>query len=843
MSVNKMAQDNIVEKIEVRFDVKTKNGKGQRVLFWLDEAGEFRDSIDDLDLGDIKLLKMNGFNSFEIKYTLEHQDKESKYLVYAPYKVPDDVKNILADTMHYCEPHFCADKPSLLCMELGIPSKNVDVVKKYMKFFNNAERRRRFKSIDADINNIDSIIIGAMAVVSGSDAPQFSMILRDVLQECSENIDSDITSSILDRFESYEMADAFWDMCKKEYGINETTLGGLIRTLFISYASCKIELNSMAKVDTYVSGKNGRISTFINGMYNDSSYCKAADSLSDWVSEKMKLKEYFDSCDSRSLSESDAFRCIDELIIDRLIGQMTGTCKPLDNSDTMLLRKRSTLHFNSIYGPHYNMIRSGQQLLQNVLDYTADIKSRTTSKELIDSYSDKWYAIDRNYRDFVFNADMIDDKSDDMDAFVDFIENTYNNRFLKDLSEKLCSVVKTYDDLPGLKQTSFYDKYVQGANQTTVVIVSDAFRYECASELRDVLSRSSRVKDQKLDHIISTLPSITKFGMAALLPNNGLQILPDFSVKINGMGTDMEDREAVLKARNPDSVVLRFNDVMSMNGRTELRNLCSGKRVIYIYHNVVDAIGDNAQTETKVFKACNDAIKEMCDVINKITNSLSYTHFIITADHGFIYHRKRLDELDKIKLPERGAGKRYVLSSARYGFMQSVEMSLEYLDGMNGELYVAVPDCSSIYKAPGAGQNFVHGGMSPQEIVVPVLTVNTNKGKVVEEYVGLKVASKSTIRKSRQNLGIWQENAVSDRFREATYELWFEDENGQRVSDTQSIVANKVDGQEMEHHVRFTISMTKGTAYLIIKNRSDNDVPIIKEEYQVQIMFTDLGGI
>lgn len=215
-----MAQDNITERIKARFKRINKfETKPTRLVFWIDKTGEFKDSIDNLDLNGIEILKMDGYNSFKIKYTLEHEDIESRYLIYVPYGVPGDSKNILADTMHYCEPPFCADKPSLLCMDLNIPSKNANVVKKYIRFFNNADRRKKFQRLDIDLNDEESILVGIMAVVSMSDSdhPQFQDILRDVLQEYSEDPDSKSQSATMERFESYDLTEAFWDRCGKEY--------------------------------------------------------------------------------------------------------------------------------------------------------------------------------------------------------------------------------------------------------------------------------------------------------------------------------------------------------------------------------------------------------------------------------------------------------------------------------------------------------------------------------------------------------------------------------------------------------------------------------------------------
>ncbi len=41
-------------------------------------------------------------------------------------------------------------------------------------------------------------------------------------------------------------------------------------------------------------------------------------------------------------------------------------------------------------------------------------------------------------------------------------------------------------------------------------------------------------------------------------------------------------------------------------------------------------------------------MEEIKDIIRKLTNNISATRFIVTADHGFIYTRSKNKESDKI---------------------------------------------------------------------------------------------------------------------------------------------------------------------------------------------------
>ncbi len=55
---------------------------GNQLVFWYDTTGAFEDSVDDLKLGQVKVLHLTDRNAFRAKITLEHDDPESQYLVY-----------------------------------------------------------------------------------------------------------------------------------------------------------------------------------------------------------------------------------------------------------------------------------------------------------------------------------------------------------------------------------------------------------------------------------------------------------------------------------------------------------------------------------------------------------------------------------------------------------------------------------------------------------------------------------------------------------------------------------------------------------------------------------------
>lgn len=80
---------------------------------------------------------------------------------------------------------------------------------------------------------------------------------------------------------------------------------------------------------------------------------------------------------------------------------------------------------------------------------------------------------------------------------------------------------------------------------------------------------------------------------------------------------------------------------------TQLKELFTGQEVVYIYHNQIDARGDKLNTENEVLWHVRKLIKEIHMMIKRFTNA-NNTRFLVTADHGFLYKRDKLDESDKI---------------------------------------------------------------------------------------------------------------------------------------------------------------------------------------------------
>ena len=104
--------------------------------------------------------------------------------------------------------------------------------------------------------------------------------------------------------------------------------------------------------------------------------------------------------------------------------------------------------------------------------------------------------------------------------------------------------------------------------------------------------------------MISSLPSYTQLGMASLLPNNELEIKStDDTVYVDGKSSKGKDaRIKILQSEDINSTALNDEEFLKLS-RENGRELVKANNVIYIYHNQIDATGDDPITEEKVFDA------------------------------------------------------------------------------------------------------------------------------------------------------------------------------------------------------------------------------------------------
>ena len=387
------------------------------------------------------------------------------------------------------------------------------------------------------------------------------------------------------------------------------------------------------------------------------------------------------------------------------------------------------------------------------------------------------------------------------------------------------------------------------------VIVSDALRYEVAASLTEQLRRETQSKIT-LESVQGVFPTITKFGMAALLPHKELNVVPKttggVSVLADGASTEMPNRDKVLKSAHGASVALQYKNIIKMK-RADRQALVKGMDVVYIYHDKIDEASHTA--DNLVFPACDDAIAEIKNIVRIICNEFGGTRIFITADHGFLYTYSPLTEDDKVD--KTNFNQQDVEYGRRYAIMQKGAkpdylMPVKFVDEQSG-LDAFAPRENVRIKMSGGGLNFVHGGISLQEMVVPVIdyqflrnaskTYQRNREKYDTKPVTISLLSATRkISNMIFSLNFYQKEAVGDNRSACNYQLYFTDASGKQISDTARIIADKTsdNGQDRTFRLGFNLKSMKfskqDSYYLVIADESGLQAPQ-REEFQIDIAF------
>ncbi|MDN6569998.1 MAG: BREX-1 system phosphatase PglZ type A [Staphylococcus equorum] len=809
-----------LEQIEDKLNQHFSDYGPRKIVFWFDENQDFIEDIDHLNIENAKVYHLDERAQFKAKRELEYINPVSNYLVYAPFARWEDTdeNNHLLSILKYSE-EFNADRLAILMSELNIPQRFHKVVEQYKTFFNSKNRVERFSYFSTPFSDSVEIEQTIMAVLLKSSSRRLNDLFRVVLQRYADD-DKDPLAELA----KYQLDIKFWQLVEQQFGYKDIqpTLEKLANCLFLNYFYEQVDREMPEKFKFYqVIYLRNNIVIFIDQFMNDTRYMAAFDRLSEKVYHSIDGEKLIDSVKIDDLMEVDVFSSIHQRILHfyaECLAAGDTTTKVAGKTIVESIDKREKLHFGHDYKYDYQLLKHAFYLVNEEA-----LKVFGTTKELLQRYEQELYWVDTHYRKVVWNSDRVQEKQA-YDNVLSLVEMNYT-RFLDQVG-KIWNESLTMGNYPSIR--NFYDQSVVNKSVRTVVIISDAFRFELAKNLQRQLDKEKKFNSE-IKSCLSVLPSVTEFGKAALLPHkeltyeDGAQVLAD-GQKTNGL----VNRNEVLQNKNAQSLAVNFEDIVAMN-RKELRNLMSGKGVIYIYHDQVDKNGDHAN-EKAVFDACEKAIKEIFKFIQRMHNAGSVYRFVVTADHGFIYRRSKIAEADKIENPSTNKDdrieRRFVLSKNDYTEMGTKNYSLGEALNNDDLRNICVPITSNIFKKAGGGQNYIHGGASIQEMLVPVLEVTAAKGSNAKESVSVELMTNNYhIIGLSTSLEFYQKQAVNENYAGISYYLYFEDEQGERISNTVNYVANSRDTNANRRFSKFDFEFVnqkytvEETYYLVMKHQ------------------------
>ena len=817
-------------------------GDVRKLVFWYDANAEFQEDINTIELENAKVLHLEPDNQFYIKYFLECEDTTTNYLVYAPFAKPAIRDNHLADTIRYSK-EFFADRASLITVDLGIDERFKPVIQHYIKFFARKDRTQRFYDLEIENVNRSTIEVALLSVLCKNKTASFEEVLRTLLT------DGDLENNqFLAEFEKYDLLPAFWQQVELVFGYNDPkpTLQKLMMTMFITYATKTIHTDMPEAWKPFISYKAGSIIVFIDNMMNSLLYGERFDEISESVYTAINGNSVFAKMDVNDIVDCHLFAMVDRILLSWMIKRLELEdigAKAGGKFIPELCKLRRSKHFGKNFNNAYYIIENAYYII-------AEGKYQPVSgiQNIVKDYLKDTFKIDRRYRYFYYYYDSLEN-TETFEKLRDLVENIYTNDYLNQITVNWNNEF-AIGETGLMLQRDFFTRNISYAKERTVVIISDALRYEVAHTLFEKLQADEKC-DATITAMQGVLPSYTPLGMASLLPHRTIEYTDSYEVLVDGKACASTDqRQAILQSYKPNSRCVQFDTVKNMK-QAELRDIFTGQDVVYIYHNQVDARGDAAKTENEVFTACEEAIEEIHTLIRRISSLANTHHFFVTADHGFIYKRDRLDASDKISgaaSRTNSVGQRYCVAPEAVDADGVCSVSVGAVLGNEDDRVVSFPLASDIFKVAGAGQNFVHGGCSPQELLVPLVEVKVERGKKETSFAEIALVSlTSKITNLITTLDFVQTEPVSDVIKKTSYRVYFVSDTNEKISNENIVIADKKDNDTVKRMFRLRFNFKnkqydKSQKYFLVAYDENNDMEVLRHEMIIDIAFADDFG-
>lgn len=818
-----------------------------RIVFWNDAEQEFAGEIETHVPEGVTLLMLDDEPKLVVKKRLEFEDRTGQYLIYSKEPEPLPEEDWLLN-IRLCSRIFRADAISIQLDELGLANQAMrEHLKRRNKFLRNKERVEKLKRLTAPLDDESILDLKMMAVLLRADQAEPFAILYKLFSSLVVNgeVGLDEAPKALVEIINLELEVPFWNMVREQFGYQaeDRNLRDLLFHLFVSDFAMTRQGTFPVSLQNFVLDDNKKlpqVAVFCDRWRRDLVLFSSYDVISEQIARELNIPQNLNDCDHLGLLDVQTFADVEKRILVGLRDVIQqGDLAALAHVQAIAAKRRDGHWANTVLASHntvikafgacYDAIEAAASFSELSAQYAKGF-SYPNAETMFAAYQKELYRFDQCYRRFMYSNDVVELNGW---TFLQTLKTWMGGQYasvMSQLSSTWGSFVAADDGLltdwhlqNSRNQQNFFNDYVKpyvdgGVKNRAFVLISDALRYEVAQEILTRAVSTNRLK-ANLDGVLGVLPSYTALGMAALLPHKRLDYRPtaNADVLVDGKPTvSLDQRSAILQ--DHDGIAIKSDELVAM-GKEAGRDFVRPYKVVYLYHDQIDATGDKQATESETFNACQKAINEIEAVIKYVINNLNGSIVFVTADHGFIYQEEGLEAADKSSLDEKPAEtlkakKRYLLGENLGTSSKAWCANTNVTAGTTEGLDFWVPKGANRFHFIG-GARFVHGGAMLQEIVVPVLTVrvtDNEKSKVRPVEVTL-MGSIRKIVTNRQKFEFIQTEAVTDKILQRTALISLRDPEGDRLISNEASISFDNASNLMDERKKTVILTVLGGTY------------------------------
>ena len=389
---------------------------------------------------------------------------------------------------------------------------------------------------------------------------------------------------------------------------------------------------------------------------------------------------------------------------------------------------------SAIHRPRWRAIASIAEL-SDAID--RGIPPMATIAEISAWYTSEGWRVDSAFRQSELARVTSGDALDDLDDLFRQARARYET-WLDEVLQTTSAALSAGDVIGVELQRSIHETYVRKQSGRRAYLLVDALRYELGKDLAFRLENSGINAEITTKSAIATPPSITPVGMAALLPGAD----DDFAIELGAdnrlavsIGGDpvrsVADRVSSLEHAHGKVTDLRLDDVANHDNK-QLKKAIDGADLVLVRSTELDGAGEADQLAV-TWGAFDQILSVLQTAVAKLLHA-GIDQVVITADHGFLAVRQLGSErrIDKPAAESGELHRRAWIGRGGNATPSTIKVPLANF-GIRSDLDIIASRGLGVFSS-GGGLQFFHGGLSPQELVIPVITVTSQQAAPEPKY-------------------------------------------------------------------------------------------------------------
>lgn len=447
------------------------------------------------------------------------------------------------------------------------------------------------------------------------------------------------------------------------------------------------------------------------------------------VAETLRLPAYFTSHDQ--IGQIDTFAFEETLYLDKLgaallAGDLAAARQILQGRQSSIWRQQPERQ------PLWRMAERCLALQETVTAVQSQLSAHPVALgQLLAAYSapDGWQQLDRQQRLLEQSVATCPD-AEPLNAVIDHCRQLYRELAERIQGEFLTAVQQAGWPPAGyLRQSQVFAHYVAPAlarREKVVYVLADSLRLEMGYDLAQALAD---LGDAACDVVTAHLPTVTPFGMAALLPgaDGALHLRDDGGSLTPYLGEtrlkDIQDRKKFLSEKLGDRAIdVEISEFLSLNSTKKRQSRVKNSDLVILRDGRIDRFGESVPGY-EARKYISGLLGDLKTAVTHLIR-LGYSYIVIATDHGHVFLPEILPG-DTVTQPLTQTG--WPLAKRRCLMGTQIETRPGNLVFTAAHLGLSsdAPDYITPVglKVYSQGSGYFHEGLSLPEAVLPLVTL------------------------------------------------------------------------------------------------------------------------